>query len=135
MRKLIQAATVAIMLMPVAGVVFAQDDQVLTGNDFYDACNSDSEVQQAFCVGYLIGVQEGRKFGTFMVMKQAAAEGDTAAEIDVVGDQIVGNCVPKEVEYGQLKEIALNYMREHPEMRHESARSLIWSSYVEAFPC
>jgi hypothetical protein len=68
-------------------------------------------------------------------MMQAVNEGDTAAEIDAVGDQLVGNCIPNTATYSQLKDVALNYMREHPEIRHESARSLIWTSYIEAFPC
>lgn len=133
MKKSICGAAFLNLIFSVAA--FAQDGEVLSGNDFYDACVSEGDTLQAFCAGYLIGFQEGRKYGTFLLMLQAADEGESTAEIDAASDQLVGNCIPKGVEFSQLKEIAVNYMRDHPESRHESARSQIFASFVEAYPC
>ena len=101
MKKSICGAAFLNLIFSVAA--FAQDGEVLSGNDFYDACVSEGDTLQAFCAGYLIGFQEGRKYGTFLLMLQAADEGESTAEIDAASDQLVGNCIPKGVEFSQLK--------------------------------
>jgi hypothetical protein len=39
-----------------------------------------------------------------------------------------------DINVSQLKDIVLNYLREHPESRHQNAAGLVLKAYEEAFP-
>ena len=105
-----------------------------SGNDLKDVCTSDEAVKFGMCLGYFVGYNEGRNWGSFIVLKRTLEEGP-AEELNELGNALMGHCVPAEVEYEQLIDVFLNYVDTHPETRHESARTLIWNSYVQAFPC
>ena len=44
-------------------------------------------------------------------------------------------CVPDEVSRGELIDIALKYVEEHPERRHFGGATLIWMALVFEYPC
>ena len=108
--------------------------QTISGNDLLSACETAADAQQGFCVGYIIGANEGLRLGaaTAYIFVEAAP---TTEEINNASDLILGWCALSEVENGQLKDVVVGYLQNHPEIRHESARSLIRSALVEAFPC
>lgn len=110
---------------------------LLTGNQLYAMCNVNAEAEPvsfAFCTGYVIGYVEGRNWGTFTAVSRLL-EPESAAEGNKIGNALVGHCVPEDANYEQLIDVVVGYMQRHPESRHESARALIWLSYIEAFPC
>ena len=44
-------------------------------------------------------------------------------------------CIPAGAVSDQVRDIAMTYLRNHPEQRHASAASLIASALANAFPC
>ena len=44
-------------------------------------------------------------------------------------------CIPSGTANDQVRDIAMTYLRNHPEQRHASAASLIASALANAFPC
>ena len=44
-------------------------------------------------------------------------------------------CIPEGVTLGQLTDVFLNYLRAHPEERHEGASFLTFRAMKKAFPC
>lgn len=125
----------AVLLASLLASGAAADDDNLSANTLYDACTADTGEEQGFCVGYLIGFHEGRKFGSMTALNSTSSGVATADELDLIGDVLAGYCLPPGVQYNQLFEIAINFMRDNPETRHETARSQVWQSFVEAFPC
>lgn len=108
--------------------------QQISGNSLYEACRSDNSVMGGFCIGYIIGVIEGRSFGAFQVLERLDPSESTAAANNLV-DQLLGHCIPENASNEQLRDVALSYLSKNPETRHETARLLLWLAYVEAFPC
>ena len=105
------------------------------GNDLLTACVEKSDLAKSgFCIGYLIGVVEGLRYGAAVPMFAAQMEGSTK-EIGELADSFLGFCPPPEVQYSQHFDIVVNYLTVHPETRHESARTLVISALAEAFPC
>jgi hypothetical protein len=83
-----------------------------------------------------MGYREGRKWGSFTALAMMVEEGSMRGEeADRFGDQLAGNCVPPSVTYQQLIDVAVRYMQDNPGIRHESARTLVWQSFNETFPC
>ena len=118
------------MLMPNS----AKGQNLITGNQLHDVCTSRSPDKFGMCAGYLVGFHEGRNWGTFLAVKPAM-EGSSAAEISDFGNKLVKNCIPGDSDYVQIKDVIVKYLDEKPEVRHESARYLVWLSLAEAFPC
>jgi hypothetical protein len=89
----------------------AQDEiGYVTGNELYRWCNSrDTDA----CLAYLEGVVDG------LSAKQ--------------GLRLI--CVPKGVINIQLKDVAVNALRQHPEKRHMLAGYLMVEALSLAFPC
>jgi len=109
----------------------------VSGNTLHNACNAagdDSAVQFGFCIGYIGGVFDGMKFGAGAVMFQAMPE-SSAAEVDQATNSMIGVCVPVNAERAQLVDIVIKFLTENPQMRHESARGLIFQALQRAFPC
>jgi len=115
-----------------SGPAFAE---TVSGNELLSACEAQDDLAQTgFCVGYLIGTIEGLRLGTslpFLATMQDAPLSDKIA----AGETVFGACIPPEANYNQHKDIAVAYMKTHPETRHEAARGLILTALREAFPC
>ena len=84
------------------------------GTTLLDACDTpkSSDVyyqSNARCIGYISGVFD-------------------------LADGILF-CAPKEVTRGQVWDIAVKYLREHPEQRHTVASDSVIESLREVFPC
>ena len=90
--------------------------------------------QFGFCIGYLIGVVEGLRYGASVPIF-AAKTGSTVKEVGDMADNLLGFCPPQDAQYSQHLDIVVNYLTKHPESRHESARTLVVSALEEAFPC
>jgi hypothetical protein len=97
--------TTAVTLTVVLGSVSAQ---AMDGNSLWQKCLPVDS--QGFCLGYVRGVAE-----TLM--------------------PLVRICIPGNVTIGQLRDVALKYLQEHPEQRHKHATSLLLSAFNGAWPC
>ncbi|WP_419865946.1 Rap1a/Tai family immunity protein [Aurantiacibacter rhizosphaerae] len=89
----------------------AQDSSVpfLLSNWFVRNC--DSSTWRVGCAAYVLGYYQGTQTREKTV------------------------CLPEGVDAGQLYEIALAYMREHPEKGHIVGMALMDEAWVAAFPC
>jgi Ssp1 endopeptidase immunity protein Rap1a len=110
-RKTVLAAALAISSPPTLA-------NYLTGKDLYADCSKpQGSFSQGFCSGYISGVVDAVEH--YQVSK--------AAEKSV--------CVPKEVSIGQVKEIVVRYLTQHPDQRTTTASSLVWDALRNALPC
>src|SRR5436190_1415229 len=60
--------------------------------------------------------------------------GSVMAIADVL-DYQMDACVPIRATVGQLVDVVVKYLREHPKDRHHAAAALIITALPEAFPC
>ena len=94
-----------------AGVVWvvAHGAWAHDGNELLKHCLEPIETaESSYCLGYISGAA------------------------DMLGDDI---CVPKEVNRGQMNDIAVRYLQAHPELRQRSGVDLAEEALKEAFPC
>jgi hypothetical protein len=113
---LLFAAVVALALAPHGArsqprksVAFAD------GNHLLDLCNTDPE----WCLGYVVAIADA--MGTVQ-----AGDGTVAG---------FRTCLPESVKQGQARDVAINFLRARPELRHLTASSLVAEALAEAFPC
>jgi Rap1a immunity proteins len=94
-----------------AGVVWvvAHGASAHDGNELLKHCLEPIETaESSYCLGYI------------------------SAAADILGDDI---CVPKEVNRGQMNDIAVRYLQAHPELRQRSGVDLAEEALKAAFPC
>jgi hypothetical protein len=89
------------------------------GNRLLDLCTSLNPADADGCPAFVAGVA------------------DTMSAIQETGGSVFGwrACIPKDVIVGQAKDIAVRFLRTHPEMRHYAAAKLLAMALGEAFPC
>jgi Rap1a immunity proteins len=107
-------SVLALAIALLTGTAMADDEETKTtrfesGNTLLSECTK----LQAFCSGYIAGV------------------------VDVTGQVIPGwrSCIPLNVPLTQVTDIAVRYLKEHPEKRHYDAAWLVAAAMGEAFPC
>ena len=113
LRALVLAAG---LLCPASG--FAQDPFLgfVTGNRLLEVC---SPVQGPTCYAYVEGVVDDAQ-STFSALHMG---------------QHALFCLPQGVTSRQLVDIATNYLRDHPEQRHNVASANVVLALADAFPC
>ena len=110
-RKTVLAAAFAISSSPTLA-------NYLTGKDLYADCSKpQGSFSQGFCSGYVSGVVDAIEY--YQVSK--------GAEKSV--------CVPKEASIGQVKEIVVRFLTQHPDPRNNTASSLVSDALRNTFPC
>ena len=84
-----------------------------TGNDVKEACHSESPFDQGYCLGFAVSVA------------------------GVVTDQFGPwrACYSTGVTSGQLRDVMVKFLDDHPELLHVNAISLPARAFTEAFPC
>jgi hypothetical protein len=100
---------------PTTPVCAQESGGLFTGNQFLSLCNLDREGD---CLGYVAGVTD-----TLLSLQAAKPH--------------MGYCIriPAAVTGGQLRDIAVKYLQEHPEERHYTAASEVILAMLNAFPC
>jgi Rap1a immunity proteins len=86
---------------------------VSIGNALYAACTNKDEHFVIACYAYIEGVTEGYN--------------ETAEAVQNVA-------MPQGVTYGQIDDVAINYLSKHPEKRHLRSAVLIIQALHEAWP-
>jgi hypothetical protein len=108
MKRLI---TTALALALVATPALANPAQ--NGNDWASDCAK----HDPFCLGYARGFADGVSLWNILSPETAKI------------------CIPNEVLTDALTEVALRYIKVHPESRTETAGILMSYAFVEAWPC
>lgn len=85
------------------------------GNELYRLCASQFETEKVNCLGYI----------------QGAADSLEAARL--VARMLP--CIKEPVELGQIQDVVILYLRDHPEIRHRGAAGLIWAAIADAWHC
>lgn len=89
-----------------------------SGNFWHEACSAkEGSGLRLSCASYIVGISNG------MALQASFAQTEKVT------------CIPDKVTYGQQTEIFTNYLRNHPESRHEPASYLYAMAMLEAFPC
>lgn len=77
------------------------------GNELHSHCGDKSGYLQGYCDGYIGGVADS-----------------------IEQEQL---CLPDTVKFGQLRDVVLIFLRDHPQDRHFSASSLVIAAIKQAF--
>jgi hypothetical protein len=82
-----------------------------------EECEAAETARQTFCLGYITGASDvdGMDGATFPERRHS--------------------CVREEVTNGQLKDVVVKYLKDHPEERHLLAAILVVKAQAKAFPC
>ena len=105
----------------------------LTGNQVLEYCEAaGDEAKQGFCVGYVVGVVEGMRWGAAVPLLRTEGPGP---HLDSMVNTILSFCLPDGATWGQYRDVIVRYLRENPQSRHASARLLGQLALVESFPC
>lgn len=102
----------------------------LSGNSLHEECQSSRD---GLCFGFITGVFEGLRLG--VALEEGGAQNEDEGRTLEQATARLQYCPPADATYRQLVDIAANFLEEHPEARHLSARVLIWGAMREAFPC
>lgn len=117
MRSAIVAAMGLAIGVSSPGAVLAEDRlATMSGNYIHTACNSDDIGELSACAYYVIGILDGIK----------------------LIDTITNNnklCIPGAVTNQQIVDVVRDYVRERPEIRHQSASTMVLASLLGQFPC
>jgi hypothetical protein len=122
------------------GLTNAQDDSkdfFSTGNKLLSLCDDPDVTKHAVCVAYLSGFTSGYETSRGWVAERvtAAQAKDRAALATVFAEAGPELCVPAGVSRGQVTDIVVLYLKNHPATRHLPSEFLIVQAVSEAFPC
>ena len=95
----------------------AQRVSTTTGNDLLQLCESKDKFEQAFCIGYVTGITDVEGFDSAIYPERQRS------------------CIAEKATSGQLSDIVVKYLKDHPEERHLQAAILVVKAMGQAFPC
>ncbi len=93
-----------------------------TGQDFLELCSGKEAWTEGYCTGYITGAGE--------LIDGLLLEEDLKSALD--GKAF---CLPNDLRKGQVRELVLDYLRAHPEIRDKEMSSITWAALIDAFPC
>lgn len=88
-----------------------------TGNELLSDCEGTDEFNRGWCTGRIVGYTQGLNHG-----------------LDL-GGSVGLYCLPEGVTLGQLRDVTVKFLNDHPERRHEKDTLLMLDAMSEAFPC
>lgn len=122
-----------LLLLGVTNAGAEEQSTVWTGNDLLTNCSAfvkvmDGEkskdvVKAGYCVGYLVGIQDG-----LLLMEGVATKNKSAKNVKLV-------CTPIGTSVGQFARVLEKFLKDHPEYLHEPSGVLSYVAFTEAFPC
>lgn len=117
MAKLFTRLALTTTLFQFAHPAIAGDtDSYVSGNKLYDSCISKNAHLNGYCLGYIIGNIDARN-----------------SIQSILGPGL--QCVPPGVTQGQVHDIVVKFLKDHPEARHYTGASEVGRAIREAFPC
>ena len=106
LMRVITIVALCVATVPCAGAGFD------TGNSLLRSCMSEN---LNLCLGY------------------TSAISDAMGDGGIVRGRIA--CIPVGVTRGQVEDVAVQFLKQHPEKRHFAADSLVAQALSKAFPC
>jgi Rap1a immunity proteins len=104
------AARLAFVVVILALALWPRAARAYDGNELLRMCNDPNPTNSGFCLGYTNGVS------------------DTLETFNVA-------CLSLGVTTGQVRDIVIKYLRDHPDQRHHNADFLATRALLVAFPC
>jgi len=111
MRKLIIVVLLADTLSTPSLAIYT------SGNELLDSCTSVETHNQFECSGYVRAIADAFEIFGYISPENAIT------------------CIPTRVTVGQLRDVAVRYLRSNPERRHFGAAFLLHRAFGEAWPC
>ncbi|MDJ0942285.1 MAG: Rap1a/Tai family immunity protein [Kiloniellales bacterium] len=93
-----------------------------TGRDFLELCSGPESWTEGYCTGYVTGAGE--------LIDGLLLEEDLKSAL-----ASRAFCLPNGLRKGQVRDLVLDYLRAHPEVRDKQMTSITWAALIEAFPC
>lgn len=121
-RLLIYAAPWVLISSPVR----AESQDIGTGNDLSNVCNSAGFFEQGLCFGLIEGVMKGVETGEVGLRLQMKIP--VPAHYSLI-------CRPDGVSVQQIVDTVKKYLVDFPQFRHLGAPALIRGALTNAFPC
>ena len=126
----------ALLAVAMVAIASSATAETISGNDVLQACqDKDGGIFEGFCTGYIIGSWEGMHWGTFEAYILMSEGSFKVGEANEFASTALRACAPTNIENGQIKDIVIAYLTNHPETRHKSARNLIQQAMMGAYPC
>jgi hypothetical protein len=93
-----------------------------SGNNLFGVCSDDHHFNQAYCKGYMVGVADA------LMAANAMKENGLA---------IPSACIPsgEHIKSEQVRDVVVQYLAAHPEIRHQAAAGQALMALQAAFPC
>jgi hypothetical protein len=112
---------VALALMLLVGEARAEEKLGISGNDLLEFCQAGEpgleNPARVFCLGYIVGALEGWNHATVMHRGTPSL------------------CNARTLTNQQIADIAIIYLRDHPEIRPRNASSILGLLFIDKFPC
>jgi len=114
---MVRKAALAIALVAAPPAVADTPDYFSTGNGLLQSCTNESDrFAYPLCLGYISGAVQQLQLLQMLQPKQFA-------------------CIPTGVTNGQIVDVVVKYLRDHPENRQWSASFFVTNALVTAWPC
>jgi hypothetical protein len=130
--KLAPVAFFCLSLPLVNTAAIGQEMPVTTGNQIAEICAGEDLAMRGYCIGYVVGLIEGMKWGLAFPLLQ---DGKSPDEVNKMAEVLLRFCFPEGATNRQSVDVVTGYLSRHPETRHFSARLLAQLAFIEAFPC
>lgn len=104
-----------LILFLISGVQAGSSDAFLRANQLYSFCNSEVELDNAFCEGYIVGLNDSVFSGHL--------------------NNFIQVCYPEGVMIEQLRLIIVKYMETVPDKLHFVAEGVVAEGLAKVFPC
>jgi hypothetical protein len=107
--KAVRPLSVFVLVCVLSPEIALGQDGFLSGNELYQKCTAEA-VGKSYCVGYVTGI----------------------ADVMQISKSL---CVPDGVTVGQMVDVIVKYLRDHPEKRHYSVAAATFNTLSQTFPC
>ena len=109
--RLMTLVVAAGLLWPASSFSLDQTTSYKTSNELYEDCTAASgSPEMAFCTGYVLGLSD--------ILRTLKLE-----------------CLPKDTAVGQIVDVVIDYLHDHPAARYYSASSAAGLALMKAFVC
>jgi Rap1a immunity proteins len=95
-----------------------------SGNALLRKCQSTQQVDTMFCIWYILGVVD------LVGLIQGSIDKDGKSDW-----KYHAVCLSSQVERGQMRDVVLKYLVDHPERRDEPAAQLVVVALIKAWAC
>jgi len=95
-----------------------------SGNALLRKCQSTQQVDTMFCIGYILGVVD------LIGLIQGSVDKDGKSDW-----KYHAVCLSSQVERGQMRDVVLKYLVDHPERRDQPAAQLVVEALIRAWAC